>query len=59
MGLVLTATFGMIIWIVLWSLGVKGFDAFMLMTFIVVLGAAGRILTRYLPGAGRNDEPGH
>ncbi len=32
MGLVLTATAGLVIWIVLWALGAKGFDAFMLAT---------------------------
>ena len=30
MGLVLTVTAGLIIWIVLWALGAKGFDSFML-----------------------------
>src|SRR5580692_5004318 len=30
MGLVLTVTAGLVIWIVLWALGAKGFDSFML-----------------------------
>ena len=30
MGFVLTAIFGFVVWIVLWSLGVKAFDAFMI-----------------------------
>ena len=50
MGLVLTATAGLIIWIVLWALGAKGFDAFMLATAIILVGATLRILTGYLPG---------
>jgi len=50
MGLVLTTTFGMIIWIVLWALGTKGLDAFLVAAIVILLGATGRILSRYLPG---------
>jgi hypothetical protein len=50
MGLVLTAVFGFVIWIVLWAINVKSFDAFMITALILVVGATGRILTRYLPG---------
>jgi hypothetical protein len=50
MGLVLTATFGMIIWIVLWALGSKGLDAFLVAAVVILLGATGRIMSRYLPG---------
>ena len=50
MGLIVAATAGLVIWIVLWAIGAKGFDAFMITTMIVVLGATGRILRTYLPG---------
>ncbi len=50
MGLVLTVTAGLVVWIVLWALGAKGFDAFMLATLIIVIGATVKILTGYLPG---------
>jgi hypothetical protein len=50
MGLVLTATAGLTVWIVLWSLGAKGSDAFLLATVIILVGAALRILAGYLPG---------
>jgi hypothetical protein len=50
MGLVLTATAGLVVWIVLWSLGTKGFDAFMLAAAIILVGATLRMLSRYLPG---------
>jgi hypothetical protein len=50
MGLVLTVTAGLIIWIVLWALGAKGFDSFMLATLIIMIGASVKILARYLPG---------
>jgi hypothetical protein len=49
-GLVVTVTAGLILWIVLWALGSKGFDAFLLTALIILLGAAARILSRYLPG---------
>jgi len=50
MGLVLTLTFGLIVWIVLWALGAKGFDAFMIATVIILIGATVKILAGYLPG---------
>jgi hypothetical protein len=50
MGLILTLTAGLIVWIVLWALGAKGFDAFMLATLIVLVGATLKILAGYLPG---------
>jgi hypothetical protein len=50
MGLILTATAGLVVWIVLWALGSKGFDAFMLALAIIVVGATLRMLSRYLPG---------
>ena len=36
MGLILTATAGLVVWIVLWALGTKGFDAFMLAAAIIL-----------------------
>jgi hypothetical protein len=50
MGLVLTVTAGLVVWIVLWALGAKGFDAFMLATAIIVVGATLKIVSGYLPG---------
>jgi hypothetical protein len=50
MGLVLVTTAGLIVWIVLWATGVKGFDAFMITLAMVLVAAVGRILLRYLPG---------
>jgi hypothetical protein len=50
MGLVLTVTAGLVVWIVLWALGTKGFDAFILAAAIILVGASLRILSRYLPG---------
>jgi hypothetical protein len=50
MGLILTATAGLVVWIVLWALGSKGFDAFLLALSIILVGATLRLLSRYLPG---------
>jgi hypothetical protein len=50
MGLILATTAGLLAWIVLWSLGAKGFDAFMVTTLVVVIGATARMLVPYLPG---------
>jgi len=49
MGLVLATTAGVIVWIVLWSLGAKSFDAFMLTLLFMVLGVGGRVVSAYLP----------
>jgi hypothetical protein len=50
MGLVVATTFGLIVWLVMWALGVKAFDAFMITVLVVLVGATMRILLPYLPG---------
>jgi hypothetical protein len=50
MGLILTATAGLVVWIVLWSLGARGFDGFMLAAAIILVGASLKILAGFLPG---------
>ena len=50
MGFVFTVTAGLVIWLVLWALGSKAIDAFMLTTVIVLLGATARMLVPFLPG---------
>jgi hypothetical protein len=50
MGLTLTVTGGLVVWIVLWALGTKGFDSFLLATAIILVGASLKILSGYLPG---------
>jgi hypothetical protein len=47
---VLATTAGLVIWIVLWSLGYSGLDSGLLALVVIVLGAAGRIALRYVPG---------
>ena len=43
MGLLLTTTAGLVVWIVLWALGTKGFDAFMITLALILVGATMRI----------------
>ena len=50
MGLILTTVFGFVVWIVLWSINVKAFDAFMITVVIIVVGATMHIIAPYLPG---------
>ena len=54
MGLLLTTIAGLVVWIVLWSIGVKSFDAFMITTLMIVLAATARLFL----GRGSEDEPG-
>jgi hypothetical protein len=58
MGLLLTTTAGLIIWIVLWALGVKSFDAFLITMLLVILASAARLAMPSLPGSRPSpDEP--
>jgi hypothetical protein len=50
MGLVVATTFGLVIWLVMWALGVKALDSFLITVVIVLLGATARIIAPYLPG---------
>jgi hypothetical protein len=50
MGLALATTFALAIWIVLWAIGAKGFDAFMISVVIILVGATVRMLSPYVPG---------
>ena len=50
MGLSLATTIGLVIWLVLWALGTKAIDSFLITILIVLVAATGRIVSRYLPG---------
>jgi hypothetical protein len=50
MGVILATTFGLMLWLVLWAIGVKAFDAFMLTVLIALVAATVRMLLPYLPG---------
>lgn len=49
MGLVVATTFGLVVWIVMWALGIKAFDAFLITVLVILLGATARIIAPYLP----------
>jgi hypothetical protein len=53
MGLALTTSLAFCLWIVLWAIGVKGFDGFMITIVIVLVAATLKSLTQFLPGADR------
>jgi hypothetical protein len=50
MGFILTLTFGLVVWVVLWAIGAKGIDAFLLAALIILVGATVKLASGYLPG---------
>jgi hypothetical protein len=50
MGLILTVTAGLCLWIVLWSLGISGFDSILIGIGMVLIAIAVRNVIPYLPG---------
>lgn len=55
MGTILTIIAGLVVWVVLWAIGAKGFDAFMITIVFLLLAAAARIVVPLLPGARSDD----
>ncbi len=52
MALSLWTIFALTLWLVLWAVGTKAFDAFMLAILIIIVGATIQSLKRYLPSKG-------
>lgn len=50
MGLILTGTAGLCLWIVLWALNVSGFDAILIAVLMVLVAIGIRTLIPFLPG---------
>ena len=50
MGLVAAITGALAVWITLWALGSKGFDAFMVFIVLVVVSVTLRLVLGRLPG---------
>jgi hypothetical protein len=50
MGLLLTATAGLCLWIVLWAFNVTGLDSLMITILLVLLAIGIRNLLPFLPG---------
>ena len=54
MGAVITGTVGLVIWIVLWALGIKSFDAFLIVILMLLIAG---VVARLLPSLpGRQDD---
>jgi hypothetical protein len=53
MGLAFTTTLAFCLWVILWALGVKGFDGFLITIAIVLVAATLKSLTKFLPRAAR------
>ena len=50
MGLLLATVAGLVLWIVLWAVGAKGFDAFLVTLLLIVSAATARMIAPFLPG---------
>ena len=50
MGLLYTWTAGLVIWIVLWALGAKAFDAMLVTIAMLLIAVIGHIVWPFLPG---------
>jgi hypothetical protein len=50
MGLLLTLIFGLALWIVLWAIGAKSFDAFLITLVLMIVAAAAHFVWQLLPG---------
>ena len=50
MGLILTATAGLCLWVVLWSLNISGLDAILIGVVMVLIALGVRQLLPFLPG---------
>jgi Mn2+/Fe2+ NRAMP family transporter len=55
-GLLLTTIAGLVVWIVLWAIGVKSFDAFLITVGMVVIAATFRVFGPAAPGSRPDEE---
>jgi O-antigen ligase len=57
MGVLLTLIAGLVVWIVLWAIGAKSFDAFLITMVMLIVAAAAHIVWPTLPGNRDPDRP--
>jgi len=57
MGLLLTLITGLVVWIVLWAIGAKSFDAFLITLVLMIIAAAAHFIWALLPGNRDPDRP--
>ena len=55
MGILLTLIAGLVLWIVLWAIGTKSFDAFLITLVMLIVASAVHFVVRYLPGNREQD----
>lgn len=53
--LVVSLTASLVLWVILWAIGVKALDGFMLVILIMVSAAAAHIVLPNLPGNKKSD----
>jgi hypothetical protein len=53
---VISTAVGLILWVVLWSLGAKGFDGGMLFLLVILAAATVKGISKYLPGNQDQDD---
>ena len=57
MGVLLTLIAGLVVWIVLWAIGAKSFDAFLITLVMLVVASAAHLIWPTLPGNRKPDRP--
>jgi O-antigen ligase len=57
MGVILTLIAGLVVWIVLWAIGAKSFDAFLITIVMLIVAAAAHLVWPTLPGNRDPDRP--
>ena len=57
MGVLLTLIAGLVVWIVLWAIGAKSFDAFLITLVMLIVAAAAHMIWPTLPGNRDPDRP--
>ena len=57
MGVLLTLTAGLVVWIVLWAIGAKSFDAFLITIVMLIVAVAAHMIWPTLPGNRDPDRP--
>lgn len=51
MGIAYATTTGLVIWIVLWSLGAKSLDAFLITILVIVVASTVKLAGKYRPSS--------
>jgi hypothetical protein len=54
MGVLLTLIAGLVVWVVLWAIGAKALDAFLITLVMLIVAAAVHLVVPYLPGNRRD-----